>query len=104
MNDPEVILLDEPSARLDLGGREQLVAALAELAGQPDGPPFVLVTHHVDEVPDGVTHALLLRDGRVVAQGPINDALTASTLSDCFEMDLALERRPDGRLSAWARR
>ncbi len=104
MNDPEVILLDEPSARLDLGGREQLVAALAELAGQPDGPPFVLVTHHVDEVPDGVTHALLLRDGRVVAQGPINDTLTASTLSDCFEMDLALERRPDGRLSAWAQR
>ncbi len=104
MNDPEVVLLDEPSARLDLGGREQLVAALADLAAQQDGPPFVLVTHHVDEVPDGVNHALLLRDGRAVAQGPIDEALTASTLSDCFGMDLALERRPDGRLSAWARR
>lgn len=103
MNDPEVVLLDEPSARLDLGGREQLVAALAELAAQPDGPPFVLVTHHVDEVPVGVSHALLLRDGQVVSQGPVDEALTAATLSDCFGMDLALERRPDGRLSAWAR-
>ena len=103
MNDPEVILLDEPSARLDLGGREQLVAALADLAAQPDGPPFVLVTHHVDEVPDGVSHALLLREGRSVAQGPFGDALTAATLSECFGMELALERRPDGRLSAWAR-
>lgn len=104
MNDPEVILLDEPSARLDLGGREQLVHALADLAADTDGPPFVMVTHHVDEVPDGVTHALLLRDGRAVAQGPLDEALTASTLSECFGMDLALERRPDGRLSAWARR
>ncbi|MFW2334654.1 ABC transporter ATP-binding protein [Ilumatobacter sp.] len=104
MNDPEVVLLDEPSARLDLGGREQLVRALAELAAQPGGPPFVLVTHHVDEVPDGVTDALLLRDGCVVSQGPIDEALTAATLSECFRMDLALERRPDGRLSAWARR
>jgi len=104
MNDPEVILLDEPSARLDLGGREQLVHALADLAGEPGSPPFVLVTHHVDEVPEGVTHALLLRDGRAVTQGPIHDALTADALSECFAMDLALERRPDGRLSAWARR
>lgn len=104
MNEPEVILLDEPSARLDLGGREQLVAALADLAAQEDGPPFVLVTHHVDEVPEGVTDAMLLRDGRVVAQGPIGESLTAATLSECFRMDLALERRPDGRLSAWARR
>lgn len=104
MNDPDIILLDEPSARLDLGGREELVAALADLADQTDGPPFVLVTHHVDEVPDGMTHALLLRDGRSVTQGPIDEALTAESLSECFAMDLALERRPDGRLSAWARR
>jgi iron complex transport system ATP-binding protein len=104
MNDPHIILLDEPAARLDLGGREELVAALADMAAHHDGPPFVLVTHHVDEVPTGMTHALLLRDGRSVAQGPIDEALTARTLSDCFAMDLALERRPDGRLSAWARR
>ncbi len=104
MNDPGVVLLDEPSARLDLGGREQLVAALSELAQRTDAPPLVLVTHHVDEVPDGITHALLLRDGGVVSQGPIDEALTADTLSECFAMPLALERRPDGRLSAWARR
>ena len=104
MNDPEVILLDEPSARLDLGGREQLVAALADLAAQHDGPPIVLVTHHVDEVPEGISHALLLRDGRLTTQGPIDTALTAESLSECFDMPLALERRPDGRLSAWARR
>ena len=104
MNDPGIVLLDEPSARLDLGGREQLVAALDDLAGDLGGPPFVLVTHHVDEVPDGVTHALLLRDGAAVSQGPIDEALTEASLSDCFEMPLALERRADGRLSAWARR
>ncbi|MEO6652210.1 MAG: ABC transporter ATP-binding protein [Ilumatobacteraceae bacterium] len=104
MNDPEVILLDEPSARLDLGGRERLVAALGDLAAAPDGPPIVLVTHHVDEVPDGITHAMLLRNGLVTAQGPIDEALTASSLSECFEMELAFERRADGRLSAWARR
>ncbi len=104
MNDPGIVLLDEPSARLDLGGREQLVAALDDLAADPGGPPFVLVTHHVDEVPDGVTHALLLRDGTAVSQGPIDEALTAESLSDCFDMPLALERRADGRLSAWARR
>jgi iron complex transport system ATP-binding protein len=101
MNDPGVVLLDEPAARLDLGGREQLVHALGDLAATPEGPPMVLVTHHVDEVPDGITHALLLRDGAVVASGPIEEALTAATLSDCFGMTLALERRPDGRLSAW---
>lgn len=101
MNDPGVVLLDEPSARLDLGGREQLVRALGELAATPDAPPMVLVTHHVDEVPEGITHALLLRDGAAVAQGPIDEAVTAATLSECFDMPLALERRPDGRLSAW---
>lgn len=102
MNDPAVILLDEPSARLDLGGREQLVAALEELASDHAAPPFVLVTHHVDEVPPGVTHALLLRDGVALAQGPIDDALTAESLGDCFGIRLELERRADGRLSAWA--
>ncbi len=104
MNDPGVVLLDEPSARLDLGGREQLVAALGDLIGHDDGPPLVLVTHHVDEVPAGMTHALLLRDGVAVAQGPIDDALTADTLGDCFGLALTLERRADGRLSAWIRR
>ncbi len=104
MNDPGLVLLDEPSARLDLGGREQLVAALAELTTDPATAPLVLVTHHLDEVPPGMTHVLLLRRGEVVARGPLEGTLTAEALSECFELPLDLERRPDGRLSAWARR
>ena len=102
MNDPGVLLLDEPSARLDLGGREQLVAALAELTLDPSAVPIVLVTHHLDEVPPGCTHVLMLRDGIVVARGPIDAALTSRSLSDCFDVELELQRRPDGRLAAWA--
>jgi iron complex transport system ATP-binding protein len=104
MNDPALLLLDEPSARLDLGGREQLVTALGELTTSPTAPPLVLVTHHLDEVPDGMTHALLLRDGVVVAAGPMADALSSDSLSACFGMTLTLERRDDGRMSAWAPR
>jgi len=102
MNSPAVVVLDEPSARLDLGGREQLVSALEDLASEPDAPPFVLVTHHVDEVPPSMTHALLLREGRTLAAGPIAEVLTAEGLSACFGLDLRLERRPNGRFSAWA--
>lgn len=102
MNDPGVLLLDEPSARLDLGGREQLVHALAELTTDPAAPPLVLVTHHLDEVPPGMTHVLLLKDGQVVAKGPIGRHLTAANLSECFSMPLQLQRRPDGRLTAWS--
>lgn len=104
MNEPSIVLLDEPSARLDLGGREQLVGALGELIGDPAAAPLVLVTHHVDEVPEGMTHALLLREGRAIAEGPIDDVLTSESLSECFGIALDLERRADGRLSAWARR
>ena len=104
MNDPGVLMLDEPSARLDLGGREQLVGALAELTNDPEAAPLVLVTHHLDEVPPGMTHVLMLRRGEIVARGPIGRTLTSDALSECFEMDLTLERREDGRLSAWARR
>lgn len=102
MNDPGVVLLDEPSARLDLAGREQLVSALGELVADPAAPPIVLVTHHVDEVPPGMTHVLLLREGRVLASGPIDTTLDAGRLSACFGLPLRLERRGDGRLSAWA--
>jgi iron complex transport system ATP-binding protein len=104
MNEPGIVLLDEPSARLDLGGREQLVAALAELSSDLDGPPLVLVTHHLDEVPDGMTHVLMLREGQVVATGPIDSTLTSASLSDCFDMPLVLERRTDGRMAAWTDR
>lgn len=102
MNDPAIVLLDEPSARLDLGGREQLVGALSELTLDPAAPPLVLITHHVDEVPPGVTHALLLREGRVLTSGPIDEALTSETLSACFGVPLELLRRDSGRYAAWA--
>ncbi|GCE75206.1 ABC transporter ATP-binding protein [Cellulomonas biazotea] len=92
MTDPELLLLDEPAAGLDLGGREELVAALAELAGDPRSPVLVLVTHHVEEVPPGFTHLLLLRDGQVHAAGPVEDVLTAENLSGAFGLDLVVER------------
>lgn len=101
MNEPGLVLLDEPSARLDLGGREQLVQALSELTLDRDAPPLVLVTHHLDEVPPGITHVLMLRDGEVVSRGPLEDCLTADMLSACFGLPLHLERRPGGRFSAW---
>jgi iron complex transport system ATP-binding protein len=101
MNEPGIVLLDEPSARLDLGGREQLMLALGELTQDPAAPPLVLVTHHLDEVPPGMTHVLMLRDGLVTAKGRLEECLTSQSLSDCFGLPLHLERRPDGRFSAW---
>lgn len=98
-----LVLLDEPMAGLDLGAREDLVSRLAELADRPDTPPTVLVTHHVEEIPAGFTHALLLRDGRVVAAGPILDVLDSDHLSEAFGLPLVLERG-EGRYSARARR
>lgn len=101
--DPEVIVLDEPNAGLDLSGREELVLTLRDLAADAATPPLVLVTHHADEIPDGFTHVLLLRAGTVLAAGPISETLTGATLSDCFGLDLELERR-HGRWTAWAKR
>lgn len=104
MNDPAVLLLDEPSARLDLGGREQLVQALAELTTDADAPPLILVTHHLDEIPPGMTHVLMLREGQVVASGAIDRVLTSANLTACFGVSLQLDRRDDGRFSAWSPR
>jgi len=101
MNDPGLLLLDEPSARLDLGGREHLVEALSTLTLDPLAPPLVLVTHHLDEVPPGMTHVLMLRGGCATARGPISDTLTSAALSECFGLPLTLERRKNGRLTAW---
>src|SRR6266568_4600046 len=84
MPDPELLLLDEPAAGLDLGGREDLLRRLAKLARDPKAPMMVLVTHHVEEVPDGFTHAMLLRRGSVLAAGPIEEVFTARNLSRCF--------------------
>ena len=101
MTDPEMLLLDEPAAGLDLAGREQLVARLAALAADPDAPTMVLVTHHVEEIPPGITHGLLLRGGVVVAAGLIGDVLTPDLLSVTFGMPLALDRTA-GRYAARA--
>jgi iron complex transport system ATP-binding protein len=95
MTDPELMLLDEPAAGLDLGGREDLVARLAELAEDPDAPAMVLVTHHVEEIPAGFTHALLLREGTVVASGLLGETLTGQNLSKTFGMPLVVHRSGD---------
>ena len=100
MTDPEVLLLDEPAAGLDLGGREDLLSRLAELARDPWSPATVVVTHHVEEVPASFTHALLLRSGRVVACGPLKEVLTSTNLSVAFDLRLVCGRN-DGRY--WAR-
>ncbi|HEV2088557.1 MAG TPA: ABC transporter ATP-binding protein [Cryptosporangiaceae bacterium] len=101
MTDPEMLLLDEPAAGLDLGAREGLLQRLAELATDPTAPALVLVTHHVEEIPPGITHALLLREGRVVAAGPVADVLTAEYLSWTFGIRLVLQH-DSGRYAARA--
>jgi iron complex transport system ATP-binding protein len=99
MTDPELLLLDEPAAGLDLGGREELVARLARLAMDPDSPATVLVTHHVEEIPPGFTHGLLLKEGEVVAQGLLDTVLTSANLSEAFSQSIALDK-VDGRYFA----
>lgn len=102
MCDPIAILLDEPSARLDLGGREQLIHLLSEFSQNNPELPSVLVTHHVDEIPASTTHCALLKDGSVMASGLLHETLTSDALSECFGVSLVVEQRPNGRLSAYA--
>jgi iron complex transport system ATP-binding protein len=101
MTDPELLLLDEPAAGLDLGAREDLVHRLSVLAEDPDAPALVLVTHHVEEIPPGFGHVLLLREGGVVAQGLIEETLTSENLSKTFDLPLTLSH-VDGRWTARA--
>lgn len=92
MGDPGLVLLDEPNAGLDLGGREWLVAGLDALGRDPSSPPSVLVTHHLEEIPAATTHALLLRDGRIQAAGPAEEVLTGEALSATFRVRLGVGR------------
>jgi len=101
MTDPELLLLDEPAAGLDLAGRESLVTTLGELAQDQYAPASVLVTHHVEEIPNGITHAMLLKAGEIVAAGPLRDTLTADNLTKTFEVELSLIEA-DGRWTARA--
>jgi iron complex transport system ATP-binding protein len=99
MTDPELLLLDELAAGLDLGGREDLVARLADLAADPDSPALVLVTHHVEEIPPGFSHCLILAEGQVLAAGLLADTLTAENLSAAFGQSIAVDSI-DGRYFA----
>jgi len=91
MTDPELLLLDEPAAGLDLGGREELVARLEDLAADPDAPALVLVTHHVEEIPMGFSHCMVMAEGHVAAAGLLPDVLTSENLSKAFGQSIALE-------------
>lgn len=95
-----LVLLDEPSAGLDLGAREQLVGQLEQLAAVPSTAPMVLVTHHVEEIPAGFTHLLALRNGRVLRQGPLEQVLDGELISEAFDIELGLDRHDDGRWTA----
>ena len=99
MTDPELLLLDEPAAGLDLGGREELVARLADLAADPDSPALVLVTHHVEEIPPGFSHCLIMAEGEALAAGLLADTLTAENLSAAFGQAIAVDAI-DGRYFA----
>ncbi|WP_091234115.1 ABC transporter ATP-binding protein [Microbacterium sp. 3J1] len=101
MTDPELLLLDEPTASLDLGSREELLALLSGYASSPTTPAMLMVTHHVEEIPVGFTHVLLMREGRVVAAGPIAETLTADALGQTFGMPISLSSE-DGRYAARA--
>ncbi|MGO1769144.1 MAG: ABC transporter ATP-binding protein [Microbacterium sp.] len=101
MTDPELLLLDEPTASLDLGSREVLLALLSEFAASPLTPAMVMVTHHVEEIPQGFTHVLLLRDGQKVAAGPVGETLTRESLTETFGMPIALAEA-GGRYAARA--
>jgi len=101
MAEPELILLDEPAAGLDLGARERLVARMAALAAAPDTVPLVLVTHHVEEIPPGTTHVALLRAGRMTSAGPTASVLTSGAVSACFDVPVTVQRS-GGRWTARA--
>ncbi len=95
MSEPELVLMDEPCAGLDMGGRERLLQSLARFARQEGAPPAVMVTHHVEEVPSGFTHAFVMKEGRCLAQGRIGQVLRSEVLSACFELPLELHHDGD---------
>jgi iron complex transport system ATP-binding protein len=101
MTDPELLLLDEPAASLDLGAREELLKLLSGYASAPHAPAIIMVTHHVEEIPRGFGNALLIAEGKITAAGTVQDVLTTQNLSDTFKLGLEVEER-DGRFTARA--
>jgi iron complex transport system ATP-binding protein len=102
MTDPELLLLDEPAASLDLGAREELLQLLGSFASSDQSPAMVMVTHHVEEIPAGFTHAMLLAEGEVQAAGPIAEVITGDNLSDTFGLELVVSTSENGRYAARA--
>jgi iron complex transport system ATP-binding protein len=102
MADPDLLVLDEPCAGLDLGGREALLAVIDELAADGAGPAVLMSTHHLEEIPRAASHALVLRDGRVLASGPIAEVLDSTLVSEAFDVEVTVEA-VDGRWASRAR-
>lgn len=95
MADPELLLLDEPAAGLDLGGREDLLSRFSVFAADPTAPASILVTHHIEEIPAGTTHALILKDGAIAASGPIAEVITSEHISAIFDIPITVTREGD---------
>jgi iron complex transport system ATP-binding protein len=95
MADPELLLLDEPASGLDLGGREDLLGRFSEFAADPLAPASIIVTHHIEEIPVGTTHALILKNGKVAASGPIYDVITSEHISAIFDIPITVTRERD---------
>ncbi|MFM8191271.1 MAG: ABC transporter ATP-binding protein [Candidatus Nanopelagicus sp.] len=101
MADPELLLLDEPASSLDLGGREDLLQRIENFASDPLAPATVIVTHHIEEIPVGTTHALLLKEGKVLAQGVIDEVITNENLTNAYGLPIAVQSQ-NGRFFARA--
>jgi iron complex transport system ATP-binding protein len=99
MPDPELLLLDEPVASLDLAAREQTISLIGAYASEPAAPAIVMVTHHLEEIPEGFTHALIVSGGQIHAAGPIQQTLTSDKLSGAFGVSISVEL-VDGRYRA----
>lgn len=95
MADPELLLLDEPAAGLDLGGREDLLRRFSIFASDPLAPASILVTHHIEEIPAGTTHALILKDGVIAVSGPISEVITSELISAIFDLPISVTQEGD---------
>ncbi|MDR2455553.1 MAG: ATP-binding cassette domain-containing protein [Deltaproteobacteria bacterium] len=101
MAGPSLLILDEPMSNLDMGGREHFLSQTARMAASPESPAIILTTHNIQEIGPFITHAIVIKAGRVVAAGPLAETLTAETLGAAFDLPLRVERDSRGRYSAW---